>query len=437
VVLFTFALARDLLVQQGWSLQAARWVAMVASLLAATSGQLWQWSISVMADTSALFWATLAAWTLVRYATSRRAGWLLLAGFALAWAVMTRWIYGLLVIPFGVYWVLAVYRPTTDQRPTTDEEVGGHEAAPSTQNSQLTTHNSQLSARHSSLAIGHLLLAALVGLVVLTPQIILSAAFPQPVLGHQWLVGWSPLNALRSQFTTVEGYAAYPLPVALFYAKAAASPRYLFPLFTPCLLLGLGMTIWRRQWLVAALVVGWGAIGYGFLIGIPSQNFRFTLILLPAVVVLSAIGLRLVWEWLAPRWRWLLLVYLLIGLAGGVWYSSRTLDEFIDRKEADLALVRWVEGQVPAGDRLLTFGLTLNLQHYTNLDVHELFYLTPADLPRLLADSRPTYVLVAVDNLEHQWRGLAPERAYSWLRDGPGLVSLDTRSGYTLFRVRG
>jgi hypothetical protein len=183
-------------------------------------------------------------------------------------------------------------------------------------------------------------------------------------------------------------------------------------------------------------VVGLYAIGYGFLIGIPYQNFRFTLILLPAVVILAAVGLRLVWEWLAPRWRSLLLVYLLIGLAGGVWYSSRTLDEFIDRKEADLAVVHWVEQQVPAGDRLLTFGLTLNLQHYTALDVHELFYLTPADLPRLLADGRPTYMLVAVEDLDRQWRGLAPERAYSWLRDGPGLVALDTRSGYTLFRVR-
>src|SRR5262245_32380201 len=31
-----------------------------SGLLAAVSGQLWQWSITVMADTLALFWATLS-----------------------------------------------------------------------------------------------------------------------------------------------------------------------------------------------------------------------------------------------------------------------------------------------------------------------------------------------------------------------------------------
>jgi len=399
VVVLTYVLARDLLIQEQTSVETARWVGVVASLLAAASGQLWQWSITVMSDTSALFWATLSVWALVHYGETRRLHWLLLTAFALAWAMMTRWIYALLVLPFGAYWV------------------------------QVVTGCRQRSA------VRHLLPVGVVGLVVLAPQIVLSIAFPDPLLGHQWLVSWSPFNALGREFETVDGHAVYPLPVALFYAKAAASPRFLFPLFTPFLFLGLGIVAWRRWWKVGVLLLDWGAATYGFLCGIPYQNFRFTLALLPVIVIITALGLHQLWEWLTPRWRPLLLIYLLVGLIGGLWYSNRALDEFIDRKEADVAVARWVENQVAADSRVLAFGLTLTLQHYTPLDIHELFDLSTEDLQSLLTDSRPTYLLVVVESLQRQWLGHSPERNYRWLRDGPGLVPLGTQAGYTLFRL--
>jgi 4-amino-4-deoxy-L-arabinose transferase-like glycosyltransferase len=398
IVVLTYALARDLLVQEGLSAETGRWVGAVASLLAATSGQLWQWSITLMSDTAALCWATLAAWALVRYGGTWRLRWLLLAAFALAWAMMTRWIYALLLLPFSAYWMQAV--------------IGRQQPA-----------------------VRHLLLGSLVGLAVLAPQIVLSVAFPAPLLSHQWLVSWSPVNALRREFETVDGYATYPLPVALFYANATASPRYLFPLFTPLLFLGLGIVTWRQRWRVATLLLGWGVVTYGCLCGIPYQNFRFTLALLPVLMILTAIGLRQVWEWLMPRWRLLLLAYLLVGLVGGLWYNNQILADFIDRKEAELAVARWVENQMAADSRVLAFGLTLTLQHYTPLDVHELFDLSTEDLQSLLTDGRPTYLLVAVESLQRQWLGHSPERNYRWLRDGPGLVPLGTQAGYTLFRL--
>ena len=156
--------------------------------------------------------------------------------------------------------------------------------------------------------------------------------------------GWSPLNAFRSSFKTPEGEATYPLPVALFYAKAAASPRYLFPLFTPFLLLGLAAAI-RGSWPMRLLIVGWGLVVYVFLSGIPYQNFRFALALLPVEAVLTAVGLRSFWEWLTPRRRPAVLIYLLVGLVGGVWYSARVVEAFVVQKQADLAVARWVDEQ--------------------------------------------------------------------------------------------
>src|ERR671939_418721 len=49
----------------------------------------------VMADTTGLALATLAALALVRYARSGRLGWLILASGGLAYAMLARWLYGL------------------------------------------------------------------------------------------------------------------------------------------------------------------------------------------------------------------------------------------------------------------------------------------------------------------------------------------------------
>jgi hypothetical protein len=285
------------------------------------------------------------------------------------------------------------------------------------------------------LPISHILVAGLVGLAVLAPQLALTAANPASLVGHQWVVGWSPFNALRSEFETVDGRAVYRFPVALFYARPAISPDYLFPLFSPFFVLGLGVTIWRRWWFVVALLVGWGAVIYGFLSGIPYENYRFTLALLPVVVVLTAVGLQQCWNWLAARWRPLLLIYILAGLVCGVWYSSRNLGEFIGHKDADLSVARWVERQVPAGSRVLAFGITLTLQHYTPLEVYEFFLLDPQSLQNLLSDGRPTYLVVELDGLERQWVGHPPEQNYRWLLAGPGLKPIGMQAGYTLFRV--
>ncbi len=271
--------------------------------------------------------------------------------------------------------------------------------------------------------------------------------------------GWSPGNAFRRTLETPDGHAEYPLPVALFYAKAFVSPRALFPLWTPFFVLGLG-TAFRHRWgRVLALLGGWTARMYGFLAGIPYENFRFALAFLPATAGLTAIGLYRfgsraeAFEALrvedAPggrgetarrtsglTWRRRLAVgSLIIGGLGSLAYNGRVIDAFIDRKDADVAVARWVERTVGPGARVLAFGITATLRYYTRLDVQELYVLTARDLVRLGADGRPTYLVVPLADLERQWRGRPPEQNYRRLRDGPGLLPLGSTAGYTLFRV--
>jgi hypothetical protein len=270
---------------------------------------------------------------------------------------------------------------------------------------------------------------------VLAPQVAVSAANPGLQIGHPWLTGWSPFNAVQREFVTVDGAASYPLPVGLFVLGATASPRLLGPLVAPAVLLGLGVVLHRRWWRTAALLGGWGGAIAGFLSGIPYQNPRFTLALLPVLAILAALGLAQVWAWLRPRSRPLLVGYLLLGLVGGLIANARALDGFVAQKEDDLAVANWVAAQVPPDARLLAFELTLTLRHYTPLTVEELFGLMPADLDRLLVDGQPTYLLLRPATVEGQWAGQPPARAFHWLRERPGLVPLGHRHDYTLYRI--
>jgi hypothetical protein len=77
--------------------------ALLSGALVAVCGQLWQSSVVVMSDTTGLALATLSAVALVRYAKTGHALWLLLASAAIAYATLTRWIYGLVAVPFAIY----------------------------------------------------------------------------------------------------------------------------------------------------------------------------------------------------------------------------------------------------------------------------------------------------------------------------------------------
>jgi hypothetical protein len=109
---------------------------------------------------------------------------------------------------------------------------------------------------------------------------------------------------------------------------------------------------------------------------------------------------------------------------------------FVERKNADLAIVRWVEKQAPPAARLITFNLTLAFRHYSHLATLELYELGEEDLQRLATD-QPTFLLVDVANVEEQWRNMPLADSYHWLRDVAGLHRLGQERGFTLFRVAG
>ncbi len=395
-----------------WPVEAnSRWALagpLLAGLLVALHPQLWQSSIVVMADAPGLAAATLGAWALARYFRTGRAGWLLLSAGAMAYAVLTRWAFALPAIPIALVALARLWMMARTQWKA---------------------------------ALAQALAAAVVTSVVLSP-LIASLLSPVPANASRAFAvdlevySWSPLNALRREFVTADGFQRYRLPNGLYYAALPLHPYYFTPLLALFLLPGLAR-LWRarRSALVLGLLGGWPLLVLGFHAGAPWQNFRFGLATLPPLAILAAAGIVAAAHWRSGRLRWLVAAVTLAGLAWmayGGWQLSRS---FIDRKNGDLALVTAVEAQTAAGARLLTFGQTLTFKHYSRLDTHELWALTEADLAVLLADAAPTYLLLDVANAETQWAGHPLEANYHWLRAGPGLEPLAQYGDYQLFAV--
>jgi 4-amino-4-deoxy-L-arabinose transferase-like glycosyltransferase len=382
--------------------QPERYVGSVmAGLLAATAGQLLLSSLSVMADTAALFWATLSAWLLLNYMQRPQLGWWMAAAVTLAFATLTRWVYGLLLIPWAITALLFWQQAGFPWR-----------------------RMALLAAVAGSLGFGLLILQ----LAADVDRGQLSYA------GDLQVYSWHPANALKREIVNVDGRFTYEYATGVFYTRPAFHPAYIFPLLAPFWLLGL-WAIRRTPLPYRVLIIGWLLAMYLFLIGVPWQNWRFPLAFFPPLLVLLALGLDWLWGRLAGGWRWLLLIYCAIAIVGSVVWAIYDIGRFTHwaAKRQETAVI--IAAQLPPGATLLAFDLTATLQHYTAVETLELFSLSEADLAEILLAETAVYLLLDPTSIQNQWAGKAPERNFAWLQAHTSLTPLTTAGPYVLYEV--
>ncbi|MBX3055083.1 MAG: glycosyltransferase family 39 protein [Anaerolineae bacterium] len=375
----------------------------VAGLLAATAAQLMLSSLSVMADTAALFWATLSAWLMVRYAQQLSARWLAAAAVAIALAALTRWVYGLLVIPWGAAAWLA-WR----QAGFTWRQMAG--------------------AAATAVAIGLALLA-------IHSAADLARATPS-YTGDLQVYSWRPANAFQKELVNADGRFRYEYVTGYFYARSAFHPAYIFPLLAPFWLLGL-WALRRQPPALIVLLVGWILIIYLFLAGVPWQNWRFPLSFFPPLLVLVGVGVDWLWPRLAGRWRPLLLATCALALVGSLAWTVRDVGRFAAWANERKATAVTIAATLPPDATLIAFDLTATMQHYTAVDTQEIFNLTEADLAEIVAGETAVYLLLNPDNIHSQWTGKSPERNFTWLQTHATLTPVASYGALVLYRVEG
>jgi hypothetical protein len=381
----------------------------VSAILMTLCGQAIQSGLVLMSDIPSLFWGTLSVVLLLHYLhsadTHPGTRWLILSAAMFAMASITRWIYLVLAVPFTIA-VLHKWRGKVRWRET--------------------------------------VLAMLGAAVIFIPQAIYSSTNPWPTLNHEWVEGWSPANAFKREFTNADGHFTYDKINAIYYAQPYYDPYYLAPVFTPFLLIGL----WRLfRWGLpqGMLFAAWAILPYLFLAGIPYQNIRFPLIVVPVVAIIAGAGLETAAYWIGkfklPHAIYVGYVAAAILIVYGVSQSHQinrvNVSNFIANQQRDKDTAAWTAKHVPDGATLYTFGLTLTLQHYTTLKVFELFYETPDTLAEKWTIGKDDYLLINVQNIETQWTGRAPQADFHWLRDKRGLTELGRYGYFTLYRVKG
>lgn len=395
-----------------------------AGLIIACAGQPILSSVVIMADMPALFWATLAAWLVVRAVHSGQAAqkfasfWFLAAGFALALAIISRWLYILVVPSLSFYVILNHWSATPDLLKSGKINFGF-----------LKKLGWQPFA------------AVLSGIIILVPQLWLSLNKPEG-LAHSWLLGWSPANFFRHEFENIDGHFVYQLPNWIYYAQPGGHPAYIFPILGLAALWGVWRLWQARQWGPLILLLGWAIPVYLFLAGIPYQNFRFGLTLYLPLVVLTGYGLddfvfrragaQTDNRVFSPATFKIVIAYSLIGML--IW-AYPMLDTFLTAQNQSKFIARQVEQTLPPHVTLITFGLTLTVQHYTRLQTLELFFLDETSLKTLTQSPNPLYLLLDLPGIESQWQGKTPQINYYWLKEHTRLMKIRDFPPYTLFKI--
>jgi hypothetical protein len=397
-------------------LETQSFVALVASLLAAFCGQAIQSSIVVMSDIPALFWTTFSAVLLLHYLHTCRRRWLVLSALMLALACITRWLYLVLIPIWGVTLLLTWRR------------IRWHE----------------------------IIASGVAAALVLVPQAVVSIHSPFPVLDHPWVAGWSLSNVVSHKFNNEDGQFDYAQINALFYAKPYYDPYYLAPLFTPFILLGVCSLRHQRAYL--ALLLGWALLPYAFLAGIPYQNIRFPLILVPTVAILAAIGIQTLLTAVTSRRpkttfagaglstfrlpnrnfalaRILIPLLFTVGLFWMFAAGQPIINQFVANQQRDKAAVQWAIQNLPPAARVYCYGLTEPLRIYAPFEVRELYDETPVTIALQLADGKDSYFFSNIWVLDNQWAGRPLQTTFHWLRDTPGLNYLDRIGNYILFKI--
>jgi 4-amino-4-deoxy-L-arabinose transferase-like glycosyltransferase len=376
--------------------------AFLAGLLMAFCGQAIQSSIVLMSDIPALFWAVLSAYFLFVYMRKEQGAWLTVTFLCLALAIITRWIYLALVPVWGLV---------------------------------LLYHWREIRWRLS-------FIAAIAMLLTLLPQTINSMTNPYPVLNHEWVVSWSPSHFWQKDFVNGDGTFYYESINTVFYTAPFYKPYYLSEAFLSLIALGFCRLIYQRNIKVLLFLAGWGLIPLVFLMGIPYQNIRFGLILIPVALVLLGIGADWLLAW-QSYWQFRLVINLILGLIIGYGLSQTLIvshpmiSQFVERQQKDAETVAWAKNMLPANSIVYTFNLTLRLKQADDLTVYDLFNESLETLDAKWLRGQNDYLLINVWEIENQWEGRTPYTAFHWLYDTRGLLVLGRFGNYVLCRING
>lgn len=138
-----------------------------------------------------------------------------------------------------------------------------------------------------------LLLSSLIAVLIFLPHLLIRQEDSFKFMGHSWLTGWSPVNFFKRSFTNPDGFQQNRLYNFIYALGGIFHPGYF--------LSGLAFLMFiinKKQTSIFYITVISILFYLIFLAGIPYQNYRFILIVVPIAIVLLYPGYQnLVNKW--------------------------------------------------------------------------------------------------------------------------------------------
>ena len=369
---------------------------LIAGLLLPLVATFTRMGLSVMADVPALFWGLLGIYCCLRAwpsqegvnrTANRAVTWAVAGGVALGLAALIRYGAVFFAVPVAVYYLVRRFSRAHQQ----ERRVATGDPGP---------------------------WWALLGFAVgMLPQLVYLVAYKQLNLAGgagvstgDWLNDWSLANLFSRTVTGPDGTSTFGQPMIVFYLLAPfydSDSGFLSGFCLPALILGAVVIIRARIWPVIALLVTWWLPPVLFFAGAPYQAQRFALTYIPAFLVLIGVGatkaIHLAIEAArgGDRGRRALAVaaalVIIASLGAGIYKEQGSvrgwmgIDELFKVEErAVVALARQAAGayRPESPPRLIAFGLTSALYHYTQWPTIELFNSDQATVAHFLDFAR-------------------------------------------------
>jgi hypothetical protein len=238
---------------------------------------------------------------------------------------------------------------------------------------------------------------------------------------------------------------------------AGVDAGFLSPLYLAAFALGLWMLILQRNLNILFLIVPLWFIGVLAYSGTNYQTHRFVLTFMPALALLVGIGtstarsqlwFRARGGYAARRVRYItttlaaafVLLGICLGLAQG-WRSveqwSATHSAFNAQEQQIVALAREAVGATgeEGTPRVVCFGFSAPLYHYTRWPILDFFLHDEGDIRAFLAGPGPRLLVLPEESMSTRWAGTPTAARWQWIQSNYKLTRQGVSGGFTVYRV--
>jgi hypothetical protein len=292
--------------------------------------------------------------------------------------------------------------------------------------------------------------------VALLPQVAYTLTHePGPALR-----AWSLGNLFSSTVAGPDGTATFLTPMIVFYLLTTlgnVGGGFFSYFCLPGLVAGAWILVRQRDYSATIMLLLWWFIAVLAYSGTPYQTHRFALTFMPVLALLMGIGAGAAFHELqiiavdrgkaievGRVTRGLIATLLLAGIGVGLaqgWRSAErwaaTHAELNAQERQVVALAR--EAATATGregtPRVVSFGFSAPLYHYTRWPILDFFAHSEADIQSFLAAPGPHILVVPEESMSTQWAGTPSGARWKWIRSTYRLTRQGQAGVFTVYVI--